>query len=106
MATFTIIDKDGIERRVKLKDTLLAPTFPTNLFSVRAATDSGAKVTFTSNYSKLSSNGVNFNIVREGQLYFLQQPSPIITSYDTRPLTDSDTKTDTFMTKTLQDWHL
>ena len=45
-AKFTILDSTGTLREITLKNALFTPDFPTSLFSVRAATDTGAKVTF------------------------------------------------------------
>ena len=45
-AKFTVLDSNGVSRSITLQNALLAPTFPTSLFSVRAATDNGAEVTF------------------------------------------------------------
>ncbi|XP_067931161.1 uncharacterized protein [Watersipora subatra] len=106
VAVFTVTDNHSTERQIKLTDTLLAPTFPTNLFSVRTATDSGAKITFTSKHSELISHGVHFNIITEGQLYYLHQPTTTTTPSPTKPPTGHATKTGTYITMTLQDWHI
>ena len=42
-----------------------------NIFSVQAATGSGASVKFFPNHAELVKNGVKFKIVKEGKLYFL-----------------------------------
>ena len=87
-AVFNIFDSKGETKQITLKNSLLAPSFPTNLFSVSAAVGTGAQVTFTQNRSTLSSNHTDFNIIKEGQLYFLQ------TQYESA-----------YITKTLDQWH-
>ena len=87
-AKFTVLDSNGISRNVTLKNALLAPTFPTSLFSVRAATDCGAEVIFKKGTGKLVSGGTHFNFERQGQLYFLRSENAVAAT-----------------TKTLQEWH-
>ncbi|XP_067949474.1 uncharacterized protein [Watersipora subatra] len=86
-AVFNIFDSKGETKQITLKNSLLAPSFSTN-FSVSAAVGTGAQVTFTQNRSTLSSNHTDFNIIKEGQLYFLQ------TQYESA-----------YITKTLDQWH-
>ncbi|XP_068201778.1 uncharacterized protein [Palaemon carinicauda] len=45
-AMIKMIDSDGRHCNVKLKNTLLIPTYPQNIFSVQAATEKGAQVIF------------------------------------------------------------
>ena len=87
-AKFTVLDSSGVSRNITLQNALLAPTFPTSLFSVRAATDNGAEVTFKKGAGKLISAGTSFNFERKGQLYFLQSDTTVAGT-----------------TKTLQEWH-
>ena len=88
-AVFYILDAKGQTREITLKNSLFAPSFPTNLFSVRAAVDSGAQVTFSKSSNTLSAGDTDFNIVKEGQLYFL-------------PTTQSDAAC---AAKSLEQWH-
>ena len=87
-AQFTVLDSNGKSRNITLQNALLASIFPTSLFSVRAATDNGAEVTFKKGAGKLISVGTSFNFEREGQLYFLQNDRTVAGA-----------------TKTLQEWH-
>ncbi len=88
-----LLDNNGVYSYINLKNALLVPSFPTSLFSVRAAADAGAKVVFTQNMSALSIGNTHFDIRRQGNLYFLPtyQHEQIFTSANT--------------TKTLQEWH-
>jgi hypothetical protein len=88
-AKFCIVDTHGIQHDITLRNSLLAPEFPTSLFSVRAATDSGAKVIFSKGEAKLIANDTQFNIVKHGQLYFLHTGTP----------------TSACTTRTLVEWH-
>ena len=92
-ARIMLLDKNGVYSYINLKNALLVPSFPTSLFSVRAAADAGAKVVFTQNMSALSIGNTNFDIRHQGNLYFLPtyQHEQIFTSANT--------------TKTLQEWH-
>ena len=54
-AKCSFTDSDGNTANIILKDALLAPRFPTSLFSVRAATDAGAKVVFRKGTAELNS---------------------------------------------------
>lgn len=88
-ANYTILDIDGQPRTVTLTNALLAPNFPTRLFSVCAATDVGAEISFTKGASTLISNDTTFNIEKCGKLFYLQ-------TVHAHP---------TYTTKTLLDWH-
>ena len=88
-AKFTLRDTHGNTADVILKGALLAPKFPTSLFSVRAATDAGAEVVFIKGAAELIAKGTHFRLIRQGQLYFL--PTSDITS--------------AHITRTLNDWH-
>ena len=72
-----------------LKNALLAPDFPTSLFSVRAATDAGAKGVFSKGATKLIAQDTCFELIRRGNLYFL--PTNAMTS--------------AHVTRTLGHWH-
>ena len=88
-AKFTILDSKGIPRDIILKNALLTPDFPTSLFSVRAATDAGAKVTFEKGGACLAYGSTTFDFLRYGNLYFLP---------------NNGTKVST--ARTLQEWHI
>jgi len=71
-ANVTITDSNGNNRNVILKDVLCIPSYNQNIFSVQAATENGAAVTFNPNAAKLRhSNGTVFNISKRGKLYYL-----------------------------------
>jgi len=71
IAQFTITDDNNMEQRVHLKDALLAPTIPTSLFSVHAATQKGAKVNFSKEKNILTVDRTTFPIMPKGRLYFI-----------------------------------
>ena len=93
-AIYTIMNSNGKPCNITLTNALLAPKFPTSLFSVRAATDAGASVTFAKDIAQLTHGSTQFNIVKEGQLYFL--PSGMYNS----------TTTHTATVRTLDEWHV
>lgn len=69
-------DSLGIEHSVILCDALYVPKCPNNIFSVQKAAERGMNVTFQRGGSKLTTpDGVVFNIVQEGKLYYLNAPS-------------------------------
>ena len=70
-AKLLFTDSKGNTANVVLKDALLAPKFPTSLFSVRAATDAGAKVVFSKGAAELIVQDMHFKLTRRGRLYFL-----------------------------------
>ena len=88
-AKFTILDSTGTPREITLKNALFTPDFPTSLFSVRAATDAGAKVTFEKQGARLTYGNTNFEFVRRGKLYFLPSET-----------------TNVSIARTLEDWHI
>lgn len=56
----------------KLSNVLYVPTFPQDIFSVQAATEKGASVTFEPNSAKLvGTHGEEFDIEKHGRLYYL-----------------------------------
>jgi hypothetical protein len=88
-AKTTLVDAQGNLCEVTLKDALLAPKFPTSLFSVRAATDAGAKIIFSKGAAELVAKGTTFKLTRGGQLYFL-------------PTNNTNSAR---VTRTLEEWH-
>ena len=69
----TLTDKSGISHECVLNDTLYIPSYPENLFSVKAATRAGCSVNFHPNYAELVTKDNNkFEINCRGSLYYLQ----------------------------------
>ena len=57
-----------------LKNALYIPSYKQNIFSVEAATERGASVSFTPNYAKLeASDGTEFDIDKQGKFYYLNK---------------------------------
>ena len=71
----TLVDSHGNTATVILKDALLAPKFPTSLFSVPAATDSGARIIFRKGAAELTIQNTRFKFIQRGHLYFLPTAS-------------------------------
>lgn len=66
-------DSNGRKTEVTLKNALYIPSYPHNIFSVKTATEKGATVVFGPNRSEMTAmNGVKFNIVQHGKLYFFE----------------------------------
>ena len=66
--------KDVNSRHVKtvLKDTLFIPSYPQDIFSVKAATSNGAELNFQRGNNELvHKDGTTFAIEEHGQLYYL-----------------------------------
>ena len=71
-ATVDIRDEDGKWRKAKLENALYVPSYPQNIFSVRAAAEKGATVQLGQNSSELiTSSGLKFPIQNIGRLYYL-----------------------------------
>ena len=85
-AELTLIYSRGNTANVISKDALLAPNFPVSLFSVRAATDAGAKVAFRKGAAELIAKDTYFKLVRRSQFYFL--PTNAVTSAHTTTLNE------------------
>ena len=89
-AKMTLIDEQGVPHTVSLRNALCAPSFPTNLFSVTAATKCNAAVNFTKHSATLiTPDGNKFPIVEENQLYYFKR----ISTHQA------------FKTLTLSEWH-
>ena len=88
-AETTLTDTNGRRRNVVLKNALYVPSFDQNIFSVQAATESGAEVAFGKTSAQLHSHGTVFNIRKNGKLFFLNS--------------SSDTKVSSH---TLYEWHI
>ena len=64
---------DGVEHSVTLNDVLYIPTYPQNMFSVNKANKQKASVVFLPNSATLiAHNGTEFNIRKEGGLFWLK----------------------------------
>ena len=89
-ARVNLVDATGTVHQVTLENCLFAPSFPTSLFSVRLATQRGAKFVFAQHSSELlASDGTRFPILEERNLYFF----------------DSVPEVSAHKTSTLYEWH-
>ena len=93
-ACMTLLDESGDRINITLCDALLVPSYPHDIFSVQAATEKGAKVTFTPSAAKLQKNGRTFNIHKRGRLYYLNYEE-----------THSDENDVLCATKSIEEWH-
>ena len=73
-ASVKLCDSSGKLQKVLLQDALYIPSYNSDIFSVRAATKSGASVIFTPKYSKLTTkDGTSFEFEDTEKLYFLNK---------------------------------
>ena len=73
-ASLTFVDENGIERKSILSDTLYIPSYPMSIFSVPAALEAEASVTFQAENSELVTKaGVKFPIRKKGKLYYMDK---------------------------------
>ena len=73
-AIIKLYDSSGKLHNILLENALYIPSYKSDIFSVRAATDNGVSVEFTPNYSRLvTRDGTVFNLEDKGKLYFLNQ---------------------------------
>jgi len=70
-AIIPIHDSNGELKEIVLKKALLVPSFKQNIFSVSAATQSGAKVNFLEDYGILQYNGFTFHLQKCQNLYYV-----------------------------------
>ena len=71
-ARVILCDKNGNQHKVMLKDALYIPSYNQDIFSVQAATERGASVSFSQNKANLKAeNGTVFDIEQHGKLYYL-----------------------------------
>jgi len=90
----TIIDSSGTPVRATLRNALFIPSYPQDIFSVQAATERGASVTFQPDSAELTyKDGTKFIIEKHGRLYYLN-------TYDN--ITDSDSVN---CVRSLNEWH-
>ena len=67
-----LTDSSGNVHAALLHNCLYIPSFPENIFSIKAATKSGASIIFTPECSELvTQDGVVFEIHNQGKLYYL-----------------------------------
>ncbi|RUS73520.1 hypothetical protein EGW08_018705 [Elysia chlorotica] len=81
-----LTDTNGQRHGVTLKNALYVPSFKTNIFSVRAAVENGASVTFNQHSTILNAGDVDFKIKKKEKMYFLNSVRKI-------------------SAKTLKEWH-
>ena len=72
-----LTDSNGQIHECKLDNALYVPSFQTDIFSVRAATDKGAKFTFSKENSQMACGETQFSIHKEGRLYFIYQATVV-----------------------------
>lgn len=71
-AEVSLIDSRGQRHKAALRDALFIPSYPQNIFSVKAATTSGATVVFKEEKDALiARDGTRFDIHVYGKLYYL-----------------------------------
>ena len=71
-AGVTLKDVNGRYAKTVLKDTLFIPSYPQDIFSLKAATSNGAELKFQLGYNELiHKDGTMFAIKEHGQLYYL-----------------------------------
>lgn len=71
-AVVTLIDSSGRRCNAKLRDALYVPSYPQNIFSVKAATTTGSTVIFKEGDDALITRcGTRFDIHVYGRLYYL-----------------------------------
>ncbi|MCW4346512.1 MAG: reverse transcriptase domain-containing protein [Candidatus Thiodiazotropha endolucinida] len=72
-ARITLQDKNGQLVNITLRNALLVPSYPQDIFSVQAATENGARVNFQPKSAELiHSSDAKFEIEKHGRLYFLK----------------------------------
>jgi len=70
-AVVKLLDANDVYHDCKLNNALYVPSLKTDIFSVQSATSHGSCVTFDRENAVLSCNGTEFNIVKQGRLYYL-----------------------------------
>ncbi|TWW61432.1 hypothetical protein D4764_04G0000780 [Takifugu flavidus] len=71
-AEVTLVDREGKRMKATLKKALYVPTYPQDIFSVKAATTKGASVNFREGHSELiHKSGTRFDIKEYNRLYYL-----------------------------------
>ena len=70
-AQITLVDSSGTFHEVKLQDCLYIPSFRQNIFSVSAATNHGATVSFNNNSGSIIFKSCTFILSKMKNLYFI-----------------------------------
>ena len=95
-----VVDNSGKCVEIILKNALCIPSYPQDIFSVHAATENGATVTFEPDCATLKIDKTVFSITKHGKLYFLK-------CVNNRP--DDDVNVDVVnsvnCTRDLKEWH-
>ena len=74
-----IVDLSGTPVKATLGNALFTASYPQDIFSVQAATERGASVTFQPDSAELTYNdGTKFVIEKHGKLYFLNTYDSLI----------------------------
>ena len=90
----TIVDSSGTPVKATLRNALFIPSYPQDIFSVQAATERGASVTFQPDSAELTyKDGTKFVIEKHGRLYYLN-------TYDN--IADSDSVN---CVRSMNEWH-
>ena len=90
----TIVDSSGTPVKATLQNALFIPSYPQDIFSVQAATERGASVTFQPDSAELTyKDGTKFVIEKHGRLYYLN-------TYDN--IADSDSVN---CVRSMNEWH-
>ena len=89
IASIKLCDTKGNLQQVELKNALYVPSYKQDIFSVKAATERGATLTFTPHHAALKApDGTEFKIQTRQKLYFLH-----------------NINSDKSGTHTLEEWH-
>ena len=109
-ASINLCDTNGNMQNVILSEALYIPTYKTDIFSVRAATQKGVSVEFTPDYSRIiTKDGTTFDLVDKEKLYFLNKTVDFNQSIDSICATHSINKVSSGNKnnncQTLQQWH-
>ena len=105
-ANIKLCDSSGNVHSILLENALYIPSYKSDIFSVRAATNKGASVEFTPKYSKLTtSDGTIFKLQDKEKLFFLQGVTSGVPSYAVHHCNKVTTGNKKKNSQTLQQWH-
>jgi hypothetical protein len=71
VAEVWVMNKGGQNVKIELHNALCVPSFPQNIFSVQAATNKGATVSFAGNKGEVEYAGMQFAVHKYGKLFYL-----------------------------------
>lgn len=75
-AEVSLVSREGETVKATLRDALFIPTYPQDIFSVKAATANGASIKFQQGHDELvHQSGTEFDIVEHNRLYYLDTVS-------------------------------